>query len=94
MLPVVNDEVKRFYSELSLKEPAVRNPFTHRVQIFTRQKKLEVGGVPFNLFYNIVSWLKTLAFDLSLIKRDVGFIPGVLNVVFERNASLQTENDP
>ena len=46
MLPIVEDEVKRFYSELSLKEPIVRNPFIHRVQISGWQKKFEVreGG--------------------------------------------------
>ena len=42
MLPVVEDEVKRFYSELNLKEPVVRNPFIHRVQISSWQKKFEV----------------------------------------------------
>lgn len=42
MLPIVEDEVERFYSELSLKEPVVRNPFIHRVQISSWQKKFEV----------------------------------------------------
>lgn len=42
MLPVIEAEVKRFYSELSIAQPAVRNPFIHRVEITSYKKKLEV----------------------------------------------------
>ncbi|KAJ7360552.1 Lysophosphatidylcholine acyltransferase 2 [Desmophyllum pertusum] len=42
MLPVIEAEVKRFYSELSIAQPAVRNPFIHRVEITSYKKKLEI----------------------------------------------------
>lgn len=54
MLPAVEDEVNRYYSELNLKEPAVQNPFTHRVQISRWQKKLEVG-----IYWLLLSVLKS-----------------------------------
>ena len=42
MLPGVEEEVKRFYSELNIELPAVRNPFIHREQITSWKKKFEV----------------------------------------------------
>ena len=54
MLPAVEDEVNRYYSELNLKKPAIQNPFTHRVQISRWQKKLEVG-----IYWLLLSVLKS-----------------------------------
>ena len=44
MLPGVEEEVKRFDSELNIELPAVRNPFIHREQniITSWKKKFEV----------------------------------------------------
>ena len=42
MLPVIEEEVKRFYSELNVEQPVVRNPFVHREEMTSRKKKLEV----------------------------------------------------
>lgn len=42
MLPGVEEEVKRFYSELNIELPVVRNPFIHRGQITSRKKKFEI----------------------------------------------------
>ncbi|XP_068722822.1 lysophosphatidylcholine acyltransferase 2-like isoform X2 [Montipora capricornis] len=49
MLPVVVDEVKRFYSELNLKEPVVRNPFKSCVRIPWRKKFEIIFGLMFLL---------------------------------------------
>ena len=45
MLPGVEEEVKRFYSELNIELPAVRNPFIHREQITSWKKKFEVRRI-------------------------------------------------
>ncbi|XP_078367565.1 lysophosphatidylcholine acyltransferase 2-like isoform X1 [Oculina patagonica] len=42
MLPVIEEEVKRFYSELNIEQPIVRNPFIHREEITSRKKKFEI----------------------------------------------------
>ena len=42
MLPIIEDEVKRFYSELNIEKPVVQNPFIHRVAITSWKKKVEV----------------------------------------------------
>ena len=42
MLPGVEEEVKRFYSELNIELPVVRNPFIHREHITSWKKKFEV----------------------------------------------------
>ena len=42
MLPGIEEEVKRFYSELNVKRPIVRNPFVHREQLKSWRKKFEV----------------------------------------------------
>jgi len=42
MLAGIEEEVKRFYSELNIEVPVVRNPFIHREQITSWKKKIEV----------------------------------------------------
>jgi len=42
MLAGVEEEVKRFYSELNIEVPAVRNPFIHQEQFTSWKKKIEV----------------------------------------------------
>lgn len=42
MLPGIEEEVKRFYSELDIEVPVVRNPFIHSEQITSWTKKFEV----------------------------------------------------
>lgn len=76
MLPAVEDEVNRYYSELNLKEPAIQNPFTHRVQISRWQKKLEIAlgfiflfplrlliGIPLFTFAGIWGYAVTLGWN-------------------------------
>lgn len=58
MLPVIEEKVKRFYSELNIELPVVRNPFIHREQITSWKKKLEVR--------NTVRYLKLLQIDSFL----------------------------
>lgn len=58
MLPVIEEKVKRFYSELNIELPVVRNPFIHREQITSWKKKFEVR--------NTVRYLKLLQIDSFL----------------------------
>ena len=43
MLPIIEDEVKRFYTELNLEKPIVQNPFIHQLVITSWKKKIEVS---------------------------------------------------
>ena len=56
MLPEIEEEVKRFYSELNIKLPIVRNPFIHREHITSWKKKIEVRR-------NTARYLKLLQID-------------------------------
>ncbi|RMX50199.1 hypothetical protein pdam_00004832 [Pocillopora damicornis] len=42
MLPIIEDEVKRFYTELNIEKPIVQNPFIHRLVITSWKKKIEI----------------------------------------------------
>ncbi|XP_020623355.1 lysophosphatidylcholine acyltransferase 2-like [Orbicella faveolata] len=42
MLPGIEEEAKRFYSELDIEVPVVRNPFIHSEQITSWTKKFEI----------------------------------------------------
>ena len=73
MLPGIEEEVKRFYSELNIELPAVRNPFVHREQITSWKKKLEVRRktqpVTFHNFCKLTLFfmLSTVAYHMTMV---------------------------